>query len=130
MNIFILIMRSVKKRQPKVGSKDRSLVWNDYAKQIYVIWSCYLNMLYRDIWAWPSALISSWDDMKARVVRMYSDWSEEKWRKNRKIDFWHECLYKTLNLFPKDKVAFWEPHIWSPINKYKHSRDEGCSTEG
>jgi hypothetical protein len=62
---------------------------------------------------------SFWEDMKPRVVRMYSDWTEEKWRKNRKVDFWHECLYKTLNLFPKDKVAFWEPHIWSPINKYK-----------
>ena len=62
---------------------------------------------------------SSWEDMKPRIVRMYSDWSEEKWEKNRKIDFWHECLYGTLNLFSKDKVAFWEPHIWSPINKYK-----------
>ena len=62
---------------------------------------------------------SSWEDMKPRIVRMYSDWSEEKWEKNRKIDFWHECLYRTLNLFSKDKVAFWEPHIWSPINKYK-----------
>ena len=62
---------------------------------------------------------SSWEDMKPRVVRMYSDWTEEKWEKNRKIDLWHECLYRTLNLFPKDKVALWEPHIWSPINKYK-----------
>ena len=62
---------------------------------------------------------SSWEDMKPRVVRMYSDWSEDRWEKNRKIDLWHECLYRTLNLFPKDKVALWEPHIWSPINKYK-----------
>ena len=62
---------------------------------------------------------SSWEDMKPRVVRMYSDWTEEKWEKNRKIDLWHECLYRTLNLFPKDKAALWEPHIWSPINKYK-----------
>lgn len=62
---------------------------------------------------------SSWEDMKPRIVRMHSDWTEEKWEKNRKIDFWHECLYRTLNLFSKDKVAFWEPHIWSPINKYK-----------
>jgi hypothetical protein len=57
--------------------------------------------------------------MKPRVVRMYSDWSEMKWDKNRKIDFWHECLYKTLKLFCGKNVAFWEPHIWSPINKYK-----------
>ncbi len=62
---------------------------------------------------------SSWEDMKPRIVRMYSDWDDVKWEKNRKIDFWHECLYRTLNLFSKDKVAFWEPHIWSPINKYK-----------
>ena len=63
--------------------------------------------------------ISSWDDMKPRIVRMYSDWSEDKWEKNRKMDFWHECLYKTMNLFSVKDVAFWEPHIWSPINKYK-----------
>ena len=62
---------------------------------------------------------SSWEDMKPRIVRMYSDWTEEKWERNRKIDTWHEYLYKTLNLFPKNKGAFWEPHIWSPINKYK-----------
>lgn len=62
---------------------------------------------------------SSWEDMKPRIVRMYSDWDDVKWGKNRKIDFWHECLYRTLNLFSKDKVSFWEPHIWSPINKYK-----------
>ena len=62
---------------------------------------------------------SSWEDMKPRIVRMYSDWTEEKWERNRKIDTWHEYLYKTLNLFPKNKGAFWEPHIWSPMNKYK-----------
>jgi hypothetical protein len=62
---------------------------------------------------------SSWEDMKPRIVRMYSDWTEEMWERNRKIDTWHEYLYKTLNLFPKNKVAFWEPHIWSPMNKYK-----------
>lgn len=62
---------------------------------------------------------SSWSDMKPRIVRMYNDWDESKWEKNRKIDFWHECLYGTLKMFPKNRVAFWEPHIWSPINKYK-----------
>ena len=81
---------------------------------------------------------SSWEDMKPRIVRMYSDWSEEKWEKNRKIDFWHECLYRTLNLFSKDKVSFWEPHIWSPINKYKfiemcekynYKKDINCITQ-
>ena len=81
---------------------------------------------------------SSWEDMKPRIVRMYSDWTEEKWEKNRKIDFWHECLYRTLNLFSKDKVAFWEPHIWSPINKYKfiemcekynYQKDINCITQ-
>ena len=62
---------------------------------------------------------SSWDDMKPRIVRKFNDWSVDKWEKNRKIDFWHECLYNTLNLFEKDKSCFWEPHIWSPINKHK-----------
>jgi hypothetical protein len=62
---------------------------------------------------------SSWEDMKPRIVRKFSDWSIERWEKNRKVDFWHECLYNTLNLFPKDRSCFWEPHIWSPINKHK-----------
>ena len=62
---------------------------------------------------------SSWKDMKPRIVRMYSDWTESKWDKNRRMDFWHESLYKTLNLFNKKSAAFWEPHIWSPMNKYK-----------
>ena len=62
---------------------------------------------------------SSWYDMKPRIVRMFNDWTEEKWMRNRKIDFWHECLYNTLTLFPKNTSSFWEPHIWSPINKYK-----------
>ena len=62
---------------------------------------------------------SSWEDMKPRIVRKFNDWSEDRWEKNRTVDFWHECLYNTLNLFPKDKSCFWEPHIWSPINKYK-----------
>jgi hypothetical protein len=81
---------------------------------------------------------SSWEDMKPRIVRKYSDWVEGKWQKNRKIDFWHECLYNTLNLFPKDIAAFWEPHIWSPINKYKfiemcekynYQKDINCITQ-
>lgn len=62
---------------------------------------------------------SSWDDMKPRIVRKFDDWSNDKWERNRKVGFWHECLYNTLNLFPKDISCFWEPHIWSPINKYK-----------
>ena len=81
---------------------------------------------------------SSWEDMKPRIVRMYSDWNDVKWDKNRKIDFWHDCLYRTLNLFSKDKVAFWEPHIWSPMNKYKfiemcekynYQKDISCITQ-
>lgn len=81
---------------------------------------------------------SSWEDMKPRIVRMYSDWNEGKWENNRKIDLWHECLYRTLNLFSKDKVALWEPHIWSPMNKYKfiemcetynYQKDISCITQ-
>ena len=62
---------------------------------------------------------SSWEDMKPRIVRKYTDWTEQKWQHNRTIDKWHEYLYNTLQLFPKNTCAFWEPHIWSPINKYK-----------
>jgi hypothetical protein len=62
---------------------------------------------------------SSWSDMKPRIVRKYSDWSESLWEKNRKISSWQESLYQTMKLFPKDKAAFWEPHIWSPMNKKK-----------
>ena len=62
---------------------------------------------------------STWEDMTPRVVRKYSDWSDRKWQINRKTDIWREALYQTLNLFPKDKSAFWEPHIWSPMNKVK-----------
>jgi hypothetical protein len=62
---------------------------------------------------------SSWDDMKPRIVRKFTDWTAERWGRNRKVGFWHECLYNTLNLFPKDNSCFWEPHIWSPINKQK-----------
>ena len=63
--------------------------------------------------------ISSWEDMTPRIVRKFNDWSDVKWENNRKLDLWHEYLYNTLKLFPKDKSCFWEPHIWSPINKYK-----------
>ena len=62
---------------------------------------------------------SSWDDMTPRIVRKFSGWSSDRWEKNRKIDFWHDCLYNTLNLFPHERSCFWEPHIWSPINKQK-----------
>ena len=62
---------------------------------------------------------SSWVDMKPRIVRKFDDWSNEKWEKNRKLTSWHECLYNTLKLFPSNKSCFWEPHIWSPMNKYK-----------
>lgn len=62
---------------------------------------------------------SSWEDMKPRIVRKYTDWTDRKWQHNRTIDKWHEYLYNTLQLFPKNTRAFWEPHIWSPINKHK-----------
>ena len=62
---------------------------------------------------------SSWEDMTPRIVRMYKEKNEAWWNENRRIDFWHECLYQTMKLFPKDTCCFWEPHIWSPMNKYK-----------
>lgn len=69
---------------------------------------------------------SKWEDMVPRILRKYSDWPESKWQNNRKIDSWQEALYQTLNLFPKETSAFWEPHIWSPMNKYKFI--EMCKT--
>jgi hypothetical protein len=62
---------------------------------------------------------SSWEDMKPRIVNKFDDFTIDKWEKHRKKGFWNECLYNTLKLFPKDKSCFWEPHIWSPINKHK-----------
>ena len=62
---------------------------------------------------------STWDDMKPRILRKYDEWPESKWEMHRKINSWHEDLYNTLHLFPKNKACFWEPHIWSPMNKYK-----------
>ena len=62
---------------------------------------------------------SSWEDMKPRIVRKYTDWTDRKWQHNRTIDKWHEYLYNTLKLFPPNECSFWEPHIWSPINKHK-----------
>ena len=62
---------------------------------------------------------SSWEDMKPRIVKKFDDWSVDKWDKYSKVNMWHSQLYNTLKLFPKDKSCFWEPHIWSPINKQK-----------
>ena len=65
--------------------------------------------------------VSSWEDMKPRIVVKFDDWSIDRWNKwiESKSDMWFEYLYNTLKLFPKDKSCFWEPHIWSPMNKYK-----------
>ena len=60
----------------------------------------------------------TWGDFIPRIVRMYTDWSEDRWRRNRNTSFWRESLYQTLRLFPKESSAMWEPHIWSPMNKY------------
>jgi hypothetical protein len=77
----------------------------------------------------------SWEDMKQRIVRKYNDWTELRWEKYRKKYFWNDCLYRTLNLFSKSKSSFWEPHIWSPMNKnkfiemcekYNYKEDIGC----
>ena len=65
---------------------------------------------------------SSWEDMTPRIVKRFNDRTEDKWDKWVKSglpDMWHTYLYNTLKLFPKDRSCFWEPHIWSPINKYK-----------
>lgn len=62
---------------------------------------------------------SKWEDMKPRVVRKYTDWSEEKWKTFRMKDTWQEYLYQTLKQFPQSTASVWQPHIWSPMNKYK-----------
>ena len=65
---------------------------------------------------------SSWEDMKPRIVRRFNGWNSSKWNKwaNSGLpDMWQTQLYNTLKLFQKDKSCFWEPHIWSPINKKK-----------
>lgn len=65
---------------------------------------------------------SYWEDMKPRIVRKFDEWNSnrwDRWVKSFKYNEWFKNLYNTLKLFPKDKSCFWEPHIWSPINKYK-----------
>lgn len=61
----------------------------------------------------------SWEDFTPRVVRRYTDWSSERWEKSSDTDPWHKWLLHTLRLFPEETSCFWEPHIWSPMNKKK-----------
>ena len=61
---------------------------------------------------------TAWDDLTPRVKRRWSDWTEEKWKRNALTDFWHRNLVSTLRLFGKD-AAFFEPHIFSPMDKHK-----------
>ena len=65
--------------------------------------------------------VSSWEDMKPRIVIKFDDWSIDRWNKwiEGKTDVWFKYLYNTLKLFPQNKSCFWEPHMWSPINKHK-----------
>lgn len=63
---------------------------------------------------------TSWEDLTPRIVRMYRDWSEQKWLMNKNLDKWHENLYLTLHLFDLEKAYFAEPHIWCPFNKEKY----------
>lgn len=58
------------------------------------------------------------DDLKPRIIRKYTDWTSEQWKRNAVSDYWHKCLHNTLRLFGKDS-AFFEPHIFSIFNKYK-----------
>lgn len=59
------------------------------------------------------------EDLTPRIVRMYSDWTEQQWQRNRLVDRWHQGLWQTLHLFDLKKACFWEPHIWAPFNKWK-----------
>lgn len=68
---------------------------------------------------------TSFDDLTPRIVRMYSDWTEEQWARNRRLDTWHDNLWLTLHLFDTRKAYFAEPHIWAPFNKEKYM--EMCS---
>lgn len=62
---------------------------------------------------------TSWEDLTPRIVRRYSDWTEQQWLRNRDMDAWHKGLYITLHHFDLTKCSFWEPHIASPINKHR-----------
>lgn len=61
-----------------------------------------------------------WEDLTPRIVRMYTDWTEQQWMKNRRLDQWHDNLWLTLHLFDLNKAYFAEPHIWAPFNKHKY----------
>lgn len=62
---------------------------------------------------------TSFEDLTPRIVRMYSDWTEQQWARNRKLDQWHDNLWLTLHQFDLNKAYFAEPHIWAPFNKTK-----------
>lgn len=62
---------------------------------------------------------TSFEDLTPRIVRRYSDWTEQQWIRNRDMDAWHKGLYITLHRFDLTKCSFWEPHIASPINKHR-----------
>lgn len=68
---------------------------------------------------------TSFEDLTPRIVRMYRDWTEQRWARNRRLDQWHENLWLTLHQFDLNKAYFAEPHIWCPLNKQKYV--EMCS---
>lgn len=63
---------------------------------------------------------TSFEDLTPRIVRMYSDWTEQQWARNRQLDQWHDNLWLTLHQFDLNKAYFAEPHIWCPFNKHKY----------
>lgn len=63
---------------------------------------------------------TKFEDLTPRIVRMYSEWNEEMWDRNRCMDRWHDNLWLTLHLFDLEKAAFWEPHMWCPLNKHRY----------
>lgn len=63
---------------------------------------------------------TSYEDLVPRIVRRYSDWTEEQWNRNRRMDIWHDNLWLTLHLFDTSKCYFAEPHIWAPFNKHRY----------
>ena len=61
---------------------------------------------------------TDWTDLKPRIIRKYSDWTTDQWRKSCYNDNWHRQLLGTMRLFGNNS-AFFEPHIFSIFNKYK-----------
>lgn len=109
---------------PYIKAKDQNIIHK-------MLYACNNIPDLSEVWMkWSDDQIackeSHFDDFVPRIVRRYSDWTEQQWVRNKNMDRWHNFLYLTLHRFDLKKAAFWEPHLPCPINKNRWI--EMCNT--